>query len=104
RSDFMLLLGLDHRAAFEAGQGYFAVAEASIKYLRPAKLDDALVIISQFTELRTVSWCVHQRVMCDGQELAYVDILAAFLDMHGRPTRQPAGWTESYKTILKEAP
>jgi len=103
RSDFMLLLGLDHRAAFETGQGYFAVAEARIKYLKPAKLDDALVVISQFTELRAVSWRVHQRVIRDGQEIAHVDILAAFLDMRGRPTRQPAHWTESYKTILKEA-
>jgi acyl-CoA thioester hydrolase len=102
RSEAMLYLGLDYAGTMAAGEGYFAIAEARLKYLRPAKLADDLVIISQITELRAASWVVHQRVMRGAEELAYADIRVAFLSPDGRPTRQPRAWTESYKQILKE--
>ena len=37
------LLGIDQRAATEAGEGAYAVAEAQIRWLAPARLDDALL-------------------------------------------------------------
>ena len=46
RSDMLRLLGIDQRAAVEAGEGHYAVAEIHIRYLVPARLDDALVIAS----------------------------------------------------------
>ena len=47
RSDMLRLLGVDQRAAFEAGEGAYAVAELSIRYLAPAKLDDVVKIESE---------------------------------------------------------
>ena len=102
RSDAMRALGLDHRGAFEAGQGYFAVVNLTIRYRAPARLDDALVIISQITILRAASWLVHQRVMRGAQLLADADVHVAFLDAKGRPTRQPADWSAAYRQILKD--
>ncbi len=103
RSEAMLLLGLDYAGVAAAGGGYFAISDARLKYLRPAKLADELTIISQLTELRAASWIVHQQVMREAEELAHADIRVAFLALSGRPTRLPADWVEGYKLLLKEA-
>lgn len=102
RSDALRLLDIDHRAAVEAGLGYFTIADLRVKYLRPAKLDDLLTIVSQIHVLRAASWVVHQRVMRDDEEVAHADITVAFLSPDGRPKRQPKAWTEAYKVMLKE--
>ena len=47
RSDMLRAAGIDQRAAHEAGEGAYAVAALAIRYRRPAKLDDALVVVSR---------------------------------------------------------
>ena len=42
RSDMLRLLGIDQRAAHEADEGAYAVSALDLRYLRPAKLDDAI--------------------------------------------------------------
>ena len=46
RSDMLRAAGIDQRAAVEAGTGVYAVAEANIRYLKPARLGDDLQVIS----------------------------------------------------------
>ena len=55
RSDLLRLLGIDQRAAQEAGEGTYAVADLTIRYAAPARLDDAVIIESRPTELRAAS-------------------------------------------------
>ena len=102
RSDALRLMEIDHRAAVDSGIGYFAIAHLAVKYIKPAYLDDVLIIDSQIHILRAASWVVHQRVMRDGEEIAHADITVAFLSSDGRPQRQPKSWTEAYKVMLKE--
>jgi len=102
RSDALRLLDIDYRAAFERGEGYFAIAELAIKYLKPAQLGDALIIVSQIQVLRAVSWLVHQRVMRNDDVIADATITLAFLSSDGRPKRQPKAWAEAYQIMLKE--
>ena len=47
RSDMLRAAGIDQRAVLEADEGVYVVAEANIKYREPAKLDDALVVLSE---------------------------------------------------------
>src|SRR3569833_4213011 len=55
RSDMLRLLGIDQRAAQEAGEGAYAVAELTIRYAAPARLDDAVRIESRPREVRAAS-------------------------------------------------
>ena len=55
RSDMLRLLGIDQRAAAEAGEGTYTVAEVNIRYLAPARLDDAVTIETQAEELGAAS-------------------------------------------------
>ena len=99
RSDMLRALGIDQRAAFEQGEGVYAVAKLSIKYRAPARLDDALLILSELGEIRAAAVVIHQRVMRGDQILADASVTAALLTRDGRPKRQPRGWVEAYERM-----
>jgi len=101
RSDMLRCAGIDQRAALEAGEGVYVVAEAQIRYRAPAKLDDALVVLSEVKAVRAASCLIHQRVMRGNDMLADATITAAFL-CDGRPKRQPRAWVEAFERLKKE--
>ena len=99
RSDMLRAAGIDQRAAMEAGEGVYAVAEVNIRYLRPARLGDDLVVVSTIDAIRAASVHIHQRVMRGAETLTDGRVTAAFLSADGRPQRQPKPWVERFKTI-----
>ena len=102
RSDMLRGAGIDQRAALDAGIGVYVVAEASIKYRTPARLDDALLVLSEVREVRAASCVIHQRVMRRDEVVADAEIKAAFLSIEGRPTRQPREWVERFERLKKK--
>jgi len=101
RSDMLRCAGIDQRAALEAGEGVYVVAEAHIKYRASARLDDDLLVLSSIEEVRAASCAIHQRVMRGHDILADAMITAAFL-RDGRPVRQPRSWVETFERLKKE--
>lgn len=103
RSDFVRLLGIDQRAANESGLGAFAVAELTIRYLAPARLDDAVLIETTCEALRAASCRMLQRAFLDtGNLLAEARLRVGFVAPDGRPRRMPAQWRAAFATILPE--
>jgi acyl-CoA thioester hydrolase len=102
RSDMLRAIGVDQRAALEGGEGVYAVAEAQIKYRRPARLDDALVVVSRVAEVRAASCVIHQRVMRGEEILTDAIVTAAFLSPEGRPKRQPREWVQNFERLIEE--
>lgn len=100
RSDLLRVLGINQREAFEAGEGVYAVSEAAIKWRRPAKLDDELVVRTRCVDLRAASARMEQRVMRGEELLAEVDIVAAFVTPEGRPRRQPENWRHLFEQFV----
>lgn len=100
RSDMLRLLGIDQRAAVETGEGHYAVAEIHIRYLAPARLDDALVIATEATELRSASVRLRQRALRDGNLLAEAAVRVGFISPDGRPRRQPSAWRAAFDPLL----
>lgn len=100
RSDMLRVAGIDQRAAHEAGDGAYAVASLNIRYAAPAKLDDALVVVSRLTQVRAASVSIHQRVMREGVVLTQADVVAAMVAPGGRPKRQPRAWTDIYERLV----
>jgi acyl-CoA thioester hydrolase len=102
RSDCVRLLGIDQRAAQESGAGAFAVAELSIRYLRPARLDDVVIIETTTDELRAASCRMTQRAWRGTDLLAEARVRAGFVAPDGRPRRMPAGWYDAFNTIAPQ--
>ena len=81
----------------------FVVRSVALDYLQPARLDDALRIEAEVSELRRASLSFRQRVvrLADERPLAKGHIRAACLrteDM--RPTAMPADLLEAMQRVL----
>lgn len=102
RSDLLRLLGIDQRAAIEAGEGAYAVSEINLRYLRPAKLDDDVVIETKCTQMRAASCRMQQVAARDNDILAQADLRVGFVAPDGRPTRQPKPWRDAFERFMEE--
>ena len=103
RSDFVRLLGIDQREVNEAGEGAFAVAELNIRFLAPARLDDAVFIETRCTDLRAASCRMHQTAALDQDKLlAEAHLRVGFVAPDGRPRRMPDSWRAAFATIMPE--
>jgi acyl-CoA thioester hydrolase len=100
RSDMLRTAGIDQRAVHEAGEGAYAVASLNIRYAAPAKLDDALLVVTRLARVRAASVVIHQRVMRDAVVLTEADLVVAMVAANGRPKRQPSAWIDIYERLV----
>ncbi|HEX8644870.1 MAG TPA: YbgC/FadM family acyl-CoA thioesterase [Allosphingosinicella sp.] len=102
RSDMLRAVGIDQRAAMEAGEGVYAVAEVAIKYRGSARLDDELVVVSELKRVRAAACVIQQRVMRGEDILTDAMVTAAFITSEGRPRRQPRPWAQIFERLVVE--
>jgi acyl-CoA thioester hydrolase len=84
RTDYLRLLGADHRAMFEQTEaeapGFaFVVRSLNIDFLKPARMDDVLTIATAPHEVKGASITLHQRVMRGGELLVEAQVRVAFV-------------------------
>ena len=104
RSDILRLLGIDQRAAIEAGEGAYAVADLTLRYHRPARLDDDIVIHTRCTDLKAASVVMLQRAFRGEELLTEARFRVGFVAPSGRPRRQPEAWRKAFQPVLSESP
>ena len=102
RSDMIRAVGVDQAEELRASGSAYAVVEVDIRYRRPARLGDDLLVVSQVQQVRASSVDIHQRVMRGPELLTDARVTAAFLDGSGRPRRQPRGWVDKFKAITAQ--
>ena len=102
RSDMLRLAGVDQRSAHDAGEGAYAVSALSIRYRRPARLDDALVVVTRLMQVRAASVVIHQRVMRETEIVSEAEVTAALVGVSGRPKRQPQAWIEAFTRLVDQ--
>jgi len=102
RSDMIRAVGIDQNALLRSGGDAYYVADVHIRYLRPARLGDDLVVLSTVEQVRAASVAIHQRVMRGPEQLTDARVTAAFLDADGRPKRQPKEWVERFREISRQ--
>ncbi|WP_347303250.1 YbgC/FadM family acyl-CoA thioesterase [Croceibacterium sp. TMG7-5b_MA50] len=109
RSDLLRLLGVDQRAAAEDGTGTYAVSELSIRYLAPARLDDAVLVRTRTLQSGAASVRLIQQAWlqldagtgdADDRMLAEAQVRVGFVGPGGRPVRQPAGWRAAFQSFI----
>jgi acyl-CoA thioester hydrolase len=100
RSDLLRVIGIDQRAAHEAGAGVYTVAELTIRYAAPARLDDDVTIETRALELGAASCRLDQRALRGGELLAAAQLRVGFVGPDGRPRRQPDAWRAAFATLI----
>src|SRR6202140_1615695 len=68
RTNYLRLLGADHRAVFEEAleeaPGFaFVVRSMQIEFLKPARMDDVLDVVTVCEEVKGASMTLHQRIL-----------------------------------------
>lgn len=104
RSDMLRLLGINQRSAQEAGEGAFAVTDLALKYLRPARLDDDVLIESAVTEVSRVTFTLVQKALRGGELLAEAQVRVAFVSPQGRARRLPAQFHSAFTALAAPPP
>lgn len=100
RSDILRLLGIGQRAAYEAGEGVYAVADLAIRYLAPARAEsDAVLIESRVEEIRAASCRMRQRALRGETLLSEARLRIGFVGPDGRPRRQPDAWRQAFAAV-----
>jgi acyl-CoA thioester hydrolase len=95
RTNYLRLIGTDHRSLFEAAQreapGFaFVVRSLAIEYLRPARMDDVLTVTTAPEEIRGASMSLLQKITRDGEVLIEARVRVAFVSGgRARPIPKP---------------
>ena len=95
RTNYLRLIGADHRALFEETEkeapGFaFVVRSMNIDFLKPARMDDVLYIVTEPEEVKGASTTVRQRVMRGEELLVEARVRVAFISGgRARPIPKP---------------
>ncbi len=101
RSDMLRIAGIDQRARHADGTGVYAVTDLQIRYRRPARLDDDLIVVSRVKDVGAATCAIHQSVMRQAEQLTDAVVSVAWLTPQGRPQRQPKAWTDIFTRLLR---
>jgi acyl-CoA thioester hydrolase len=95
RTNYLRLLGADHRALFEAAEKEapsfaFVVRSMNIEFLKPARMDDMLEIWTEPAEVKGASLMMRQRVVRGDDVLIDAQVRVAFVSGgRARPIPKP---------------
>ena len=95
RTNYLRLIGADHRALFEAAEkeapGFaFVVRSMTIDFLKPAHMDDVLEVVTEPSEVKGASVTLTQRVTLAGETLVAAQVRLAFVSGgRARPIPKP---------------
>jgi len=95
RTNYLRLLGADHRALFEAAEreapGFaFVVRSMNLDFLRPARMDDVLEVVTEPEEVKGASISLRQQVRRGDELLAMASVRVAFVSGgRARPIPKP---------------
>ena len=92
RTETLRMLGIDQAELFaggDTGAMAFAVRRMAIEWLKPARMDDLLVIETKIAAIGGASLDLHQRVLRDDLALLTATVTVALVAA-GRPARLPA--------------
>ena len=88
RSDFLRLAGVGHVDLLEQDEPLaFVVAELNIRYAKPARIDDALVVRTVYEQVKGVRLIIRQSVEREGEVLCRAEVTAVCIHLDGRPRR-----------------
>jgi acyl-CoA thioester hydrolase len=91
RSDFLRLLGNDHRALISGSEGHepaaFVVRRMSLEFLKPARIDEVLEVETRLKEMGAAHLVLLQTIRRDDTPLLEADVMVVLVSVSGKPLR-----------------
>ena len=102
RSDFLRLIGNDHRALIGGSSGRepaaFVVRRMAIEFLKPARIDEILEVTTRVKETTAATLTLDQRIGRDGVELFTAEVMVVLVSQSGKPQRLSTALRDALQT------
>lgn len=91
RSDFLRLLGNDHKRLIDGSDrsepAAFVVRRMSLDFMKPARIDEVLEVETRVKEIGGASLTLVQRITRDGVGLFEAEVVVVLIAVSGKPLR-----------------
>lgn len=102
RSDFLRLAGVHHSLLLaEAEPLGFAVNKINLEFLKPARIDDALIVRSMFETIKGPRIFISQEIERAGEILVRAEVQVCCISLTGKPKRPPPVLLDRLKPFLE---
>ena len=102
RSDFLRLIGNDHRALIGGAAGRepaaFVVRRMGLEFLKPARIDEVLEVVTRVKETTAATLTLDQRIARDGVDLFTAEVMVVLVAQSGKPVRLSAALRGALQT------
>jgi acyl-CoA thioester hydrolase len=94
RSDFLRLVGNDHRALLDGSGGRepasFVVRRMQLEYLKPARIDDVIEVATRPRDTTAATLTLDQRISRGNTLLLTAEVMVVLVSASGKPMRLSA--------------
>jgi acyl-CoA thioester hydrolase len=102
RSDFLRVAGIHHNELAAAAEPTaFAVNKMEIEFLKPARIDDGLLVKTVFETMRGPRIYIAQTLEKAGEILVKAQVQVCCISLTGRPKKPPTMLLERLKPFLE---
>jgi acyl-CoA thioester hydrolase len=102
RSDFLRLAGISHSALLEGTEPLgFAVNKLALEFIKPARIDDALLVQTAFETTKGPRIFISQELTRGQDILVKAQVEVCCISLTGRPRKPPAMLLERLKPFLE---
>ena len=99
RTEWLRSLGIGQQQLKDETSGMFVVAETNVKYTRPARLDDELIVTARLLQSGRASMTIQQQVLLKNRVLCEGTIRIGWVNAASlQPRRIPQNIIESLRT------
>ena len=100
RSEAIYSLGLSNKKLLEEHRALIIVKSCNINYLKPAKFEDNLKIISKIKVMTRTSFIMKQIVKRDNDTISEAEVHLVTVNEQGRPIKIPEILKNKFKDYL----
>ncbi|WP_339933395.1 YbgC/FadM family acyl-CoA thioesterase [uncultured Brevundimonas sp.] len=101
RSDCLRLMGIGHADLLDGDQPMaFVVSTLELKFLKPARIDNALVVRTTYQAIKGPRLLIAQAVERGGDVLCRAEVVAVCIHLDGRPCRPTRALVEKVRPWL----
>jgi acyl-CoA thioester hydrolase len=105
RTDALRTLGIGHAELLEDDRpSAFVVSTMTLRFLKPARIDDALTVVTRFEAVKGPRLIIGQSIRRAGELLCEADVVAVCIHLDGRPRRPGRAMIDLIKPLLADAP
>jgi len=107
RSDFLRLIGTDHRGLIEGTSGRepasFVVRRMALEFLKPARIDEVLEVVTRVKATTAATLTLDQRVIRGGVALFTAEVMVVLVSVSGKPQRLSTALREALQSTRARA-